>query len=472
MHGPQRTTLSRIRSTLLVALLVLFPLSLSAQQPAFDKAEFATRRARLAEQVKDGVALVFAAEEHALPVRFRQSPDFYYLTGIEEPGAVLMVSGASGNAMVFAPKRPNWKVQSEGPGLREMEKPQDVYGLPVQPMEDFFTTLNFASGNVKKLYLPLTPHDDLLHARFEVKMLTAMHMAHPLYGHEPHLASAIEKIHAAQPQLELADLSPVLDGMRWVKTPYKIERLKRSGRIGAGAVAEAMRGTRPGMYEYEIAAAAQYINTRMGAQGDAFPPIVASGPNTIIVHYTANDRQMQTGELVYIDYGSDYDYYTSDITRTWPVSGRFTSEQEKMYRCVLDASKAIVAALRPGITPEQLKDVAEKVYDKHGYKKEFLESGRYIGHFIGLSVHDVGSTWGPDAQKPLMAGVVFNVEPILQFPDRKIHIRLEDTVLITERGAENLTAGVPVEVDQVYALIKERGVNSMPAARERAQAQP
>ena len=221
-----------------------------------------------------------------------------------------------------------------------------------------------------------------------------------------------------------------------------------------------MRATKPGMHEYEIAAAAQYVNTRLGANGDGFPPIVPSGPLTPIVHYRENRRQLQAGEIVYMDYGSDVEYYTSDITRTWPVSGKFSAEQEKMYRCVLEARNAIIAAMKPGVTLDGLQDVAEAVYTKFGYRDAFMSWGRYIGHFIGIAVHDVGGGAGDALTRPLPAGVVFNVEPIIAFDDKKIHIRLEDTVLLTPQGAENLTAGVPAEVDQVYGLVKERGVNS------------
>jgi Xaa-Pro aminopeptidase len=264
-------------------------------------------------------------------------------------------------------------------------------------------------------------------------------------------------------------VSPLLDSLRWVKTPYERDRMRKSGRIGAEAVAEAIRATRPGMYEYEIAAAAQYVNTRLGARGDGFPPIVPSGPLTPIVHYMDNRRQMQSGEIVYLDYGSDYEYYVSDITRTWPVSGRFTPEQEKMYRCVLDARNAIISAMKPGATIDDLRDVAESVYAKHGYRNQFLGSGRYIGHFVGLSVHDVGDINGAWAKKPFQVGTVFNVEPVIEFPEKKIHMRLEDTVIITESGAENLTAAVPAELDPLYALIKQKGINSTSFAERMAR---
>ena len=131
------------------------------------------------------------------------------------------------------------------------------------------------------------------------------------------------------------------------------------------------------------------VFTTRGARGDAFRPIVASGPITMILHYSANNRQMKDGDVVYMDYGADYEYYTSDITRTWPVSGRFTPDEEKMYRCILEARDAVIAAMKPGVTINQLKDIAEGVYKKHGFEKEFQALGRYIGHTIGISVHDV-----------------------------------------------------------------------------------
>jgi Xaa-Pro aminopeptidase len=444
----------------LVLILALLPSALGAQE--LDTAEFAARRAKLLAKIPDGIAVILGGIEHPYPLRFRQSPDFYYLTGIEEPGAVLVLNGASKNAAVFAVQRPEFG-PSVTPRLRDVEDPEKRFGLQVQPMESFFTFLSFAGSNaaVKKIYLQLTPPDAQIHARFEAQIFAAQAMDHPLFGQPQPYALAVDRIREAESHLAAADVSPLLDELRWVKTPYEIERLRRSGKLGAEATAEAMRATRPGMYEYEIAAAAQYVSTRLGADGDAFPPIVPSGPLTPIVHYMENRRQMQAGEIVYMDYGSDWDYYTSDITRTWPVSGRFTAEQEKMYRCVLEARNAIIAAIKPGVTLTGLKDAAERVYARHGYRNEFLGTGRYIGHFIGISVHDVGGISGPWAEKPFTVGVVFNVEPILQFPERKIHLRLEDTVVLTEKGAENLTAAVPAELDAVYALVKEKGVNSV-----------
>jgi Xaa-Pro aminopeptidase len=442
-------------------LLLLLPARLPAQDSAFAKEEFAARRARLVELIPDGAALVFGGEDHGDNVRFRQAPDFFYLTGIEQPGTVLLVSGVTKRAIVFAPRQPG----DADAGLLDSTA-QSRRGIEVLPMESFFAWLarTVARPGVRKLYLPLTPPDDQLHARFEAKLLEAMARDNPVFGHEAPLAALVERIRRAEPQIPVADVNPLLDSLRWIKTPYEVERLRRAGAIGAAAVAEAIRGTRPGMYEYELAAAARYVNTRLGARGDAFLPIVPSGPNAPDVHYEANTRRMEPGDLVYMDYGSDYDYYESDITRVWPVSGRFTAEQERMYRCVLEARNAIIAVMRPGVTIRQMQDAAEPVYERYGWKDAYLRMGRYVGHFVGISVHDVGDIFGPGTSRPFRAGVVFNVEPVLEFPERKIHLRLEDTILITATGAENLTAGVPVAVDSIYRLIRERGVNSSPVA--------
>jgi Xaa-Pro aminopeptidase len=438
-------------------ILVTASLTAFAQQP-FDKSEFAARRARLFEKIPDGVAIIFAAKGQIYPVKFRQSPDFYYLTGIEEEDAVLVMIGPKRQTFIFARQRPQGRVNVEGPGIFQVENAKELYGLDgLFPLENFFGYLTYLVKDAKRLYVPITAPDNLENARGEMEDYELRYMHHPIYRAIPETKQAVSLIQQWVPNLPVADVNSFLDDLRWVKTPYEIERMRRSGQIGAEAVKEAIKGTRPGMYEYEVEAAARFMNTKLGARGDAFTPIVASGPNTVTWHYVANRRQMQAGDVVLMDYGADYDYYASDITRTWPVSGRFTPEQEKMYRCILEARNAVISAMKPGMTVNNLKEIAEEVYKKHGFHKEFLALNRYIGHHVGLSVHDVNAS---DPSRPFEPGVVFNVEPLLEFRERKIHMRLEDTVLITPTGAVNLTAGVPAEVDEVYAVIKQKGVGT------------
>lgn len=425
----------------------------AAAQAAFNKEEFAARRAKVFEKIGDGIALVFANNEHPHAVKYREAPDFFYLTGIEEPGAVLLLYGKTKRAIIAAMKKPEWKVESEGPGIMDDKDAAAKYGLTViWPMENLYYALNYQARNASKLYLPLTPPDQLQYARGEVVGLDTDEQRAP-FARISHIKHIVAQIRTWQPQLPLADINPILDELRWVKTPYEIERMRMAGKIGAEGVKEAIKGTAPGMFEYELEAAARFVYVKRGARGDAFTPIVASGPNTMIFHYNKNNRRMQAGEVVYMDYGADYDYYTSDITRTWPVGGKFTPEQEKMYRCILEARSAIIAAIRPGAKVADLQNAAEAVYKKHGFEKEFAAMNRYVGHPIGMSVHDVGE---PDWA--FVPGVVFNVEPLLSNAATKTHVRLEDTVLVTASGSENLTAGVPAEIDQIYALMKERPI--------------
>jgi Xaa-Pro aminopeptidase len=443
----------KLSSVLFITLALA--VSTVAQQP-FNKGEFEARRAKLFEKIPDGVAVIFAAKAQFYPVKFRQAPDFYYLTGIEEPGAVLVMIGANKSSILFVPRRSEPQIRAEGPGIWQLDKKEEVYGLTrVQPIEEFLPMLQFFGQRGKNLYMVMGSQGNVQNARDELDFYESLEMSQSIFGGVTESKKAIGVVQQMLPQLTLQPLNPFLDEMRWVKTPYEIELIKKSSEIGAEGVKEAMKGTRPGMYEYELEAAARYVYVKRGARGDAFRPIVASGPNTVILHYSTNNRQMMDGEIVYMDYGADYGYYTSDVTRTWPVNGRFTPEQEKMYRCILEARDAIIAAMKPGVTLNQLRDVAEEVYKKHGYDKEFKAVGRYIGHTIGISTHDVE----PDRNRPLVAGVVYNVEPLLEIPEKKIHMRLEDTVLVTPTGAVNMTAGAPAGLDEIYVLIRQRALS-------------
>ena len=452
-----------LRSIAVCALLLALGVPSAFSQEKFNKEEFANRRAALFEQISDGIAVVYGEEEGPAPVKFRQAPDFYYLTGIEDPGAIAVFNGMTKKWTVFAYPRSPQKVAFAGPGLLETKDADKIYGVDkLSPMEDLTGAIVFmAAGMVppKHLYLPVA-EDSLQYARGEMLGMESRYMDHPLYHSWSNIRLANKRISDLNPNVPVTNLAPILNKMRSVKSPYEIERMRKAGQIGAASVKEAIKGTKPGMYEYQLEAAARYVTFNQNA-GVAYTPIVASGANALAAHYETNNRQMLAGDLVLMDYGSDYDYYVSDITRTWPVSGKFTPEQEKMYACVLDASKAIIAAMKPGVTIKQLKAVAAEVYKKYGYEKEFNTWGgpgaQYIGHFVGMSVHDV-NTGVPGQDLALVAGNTFNVEPILEIPEKQIHIRLEDSVLVTPTGAENLTKDVPVELNDIYALIKQKGI--------------
>lgn len=287
---------SAIRGLAIISLVLLTASLTAYSQQPFDKSEFAARRARLFEKIPDGVAIIFAAKGQIYPVKFRQSPDFYYLTGIEEEDAVLVMVGPKRQTFIFAHRRPESRVNVEGPGIFQVENATELYGLNgLFPLENFFGYLTYLVKGAKKLYVPITSPDNLENARGEMEDYELRYMSNPVYRALPETKQAVSLIQQWAPNLPVADVNLFLDDLRWVKTPYEIERMRRSGQIGAEAVKEGIKGTRPGMYEYEVEAAARFMNTKLGARGDAFTPIVASGPNTVTWHYVANRRQMQAG---------------------------------------------------------------------------------------------------------------------------------------------------------------------------------
>ena len=258
------------------------------------------------------------------------------------------------------------------------------------------------------------------------------------------------KIKERFPATVVNDITPILDAMRWVKDKKEIAVIRECGRIGCLGINEAIKVTRPGIYEYQTVAACDFIYGDMGTAGPAYYAIAASGERGLIWHYNANNHLLEAGTVLLIDYAPEVNYYVTDITRTWPVQGEFTEEQLKFYNCVKEARDEIIKAMKPGITVNDLRKVGAAVYKKNGLEKYWFG---YVGHFVGMAVHDVGSY-----ETPFVEGVVFNVEPILEDKDKKIHIRLEDTIVITATGAENLTPQSPVDPKAIYALMKEKGV--------------
>ena len=263
------------------------------------------------------------------------------------------------------------------------------------------------------------------------------------------------KIKERYPLVAVKDLTPVMDMMRWVKDEKEIKVMRECGRIGALGFDEAMRVTRPGIYEYQVVAACDFVYQNEGTQGPAYFAIAASGERGLSWHYNANNHLLKEGDVILLDYAPDHHYYTTDITRTWPVADKFSDVQLKYYDCIREAEEKVIAAMKPGVTVNDLKKIAKDVYIKHGYEKLWLD---YIGHFVGMAVHDVGPY-----DKPFVPGVVFNVEPIIEDKDLKIHLRLEDTVVTTATGSENLTAGTTVVPEQIYKLMKEKGVGEKTA---------
>jgi Xaa-Pro aminopeptidase len=424
----------------------------SAQQmfKYFSADDFAKRRAKVMEQIGDGIAIFHGAELPEGYVPFRQDNNFFYLTGVEIPDAKLILDGKTKTATLFVPDRMSGDIKKEAwitPGPQDAQK----YKMSrIVSIDNFTATLNRYASAGQEFHILFAPEETAEMSRDRCIAHRVDHMNDPWDGRLGKEINFINKVKERFPLTTVKDVTPVLDMMRWVKDEKEIAVIRECGRIGALGFDEAMRVTRPGLYEYQVVAACDFIYQNEGTQGPAYFAIAASGERGLSWHYNANNHQMKDGDVILLDYAPDHHYYTTDITRTWPVGDKFTDVQLKMYNCIKEVQEKVIAAMKPGVTVADLQKVAKDIYIKHGYEKLFPN---YIGHFVGMAVHDVGPY-----DKPFVEGVVFNVEPIIEDKDLKIHLRLEDTIVITKTGSENLTAGTTTEVEKIYKLKKEKGV--------------
>jgi len=253
--------------------------------------------------------------------------------------------------------------------------------------------------------------------------------------------------------VEPVNIIPTVDSMRVVKDEVEIAALRHAIEITGEAHKAAMRVAHPGMFEYQIEATIEYTFRNLGADRVGFPSIVGSGPNTTILHYDVNRRQVQEGDLVLADIGAEWGQYTGDLTRTFPVNGRFTERQKDIYNLVLGTQLAVIDAIRPGLTMNDLSVVAlDYMRSNSGDLCGTVDCTQYfihgLGHWLGMRVHDVG-----DYSMPLEPGMVFTLEPGIYIPGENLGVRIEDNVLVTESGCEVLSAGTPKTVEEIESLM-------------------
>lgn len=442
----------RIIKILSCCLCLLFtePVFAQTMWKYFTADDFAARRKKVMEKIGDGFAVLLGAELTESYTKFRQDNNFYYLSGVEIPDAVLIIDGRKKQSLLLVPDYIPNDIKSEA-FIKPGKEAATAYKFDMVLSRSSLSSIlqRYASGG-QSFYLQQSPQELAEMSRDRCTLIRTGRTNDPWDGRISKEVNFINKIKERFPANAVNDLTPVLDDMRWVKDQKEIAVLRECGRIGCLGINEAIKVTRPGIYEYQTVAACDFIYGDMGSAGPAYYAIAASGERGLIWHYNANNHLLEPGTVLLIDYAPEVNYYVTDITRTWPVQGEFTAEQLKFYNCVKDARDEMIKAMKPGITYSDLQKVGEQVYKKHGLEKYWFG---YVGHFVGMAVHDVGSR-----DKPFVEGVVFNVEPILEDKDKKIHIRLEDTIVITATGSENLTPGSPVDPKAIYALMKEKGV--------------
>lgn len=430
-----------------------------------DQAIFANRRQRYMEAMgPHAVALIHSPPETLrngdVTHPFRQSSDLYYLTGFREPEATLVLRPGADKDKVVLFVRPKDREREIWDGRRAgVEGAVDEYGADAAyPVSELDARLPALLANTTDLYYCLG-----LDPAFDARVCGILA---ELRARERRVGPAPRRV---------VDPREVLHEMRLRKTPDEIALMRKAGAITAEAHIAAMKAAAPGVFEYELEAVINYTFRRRGGAGPGYSSIVGSGDNATILHYIENDRAMADGELVLIDAGGEYELYTADVTRTFPVSGRFSEAQRRCYEVVLAAQEAGIAMTRPGVTIDQIHERTVELLTEgmvelgllEGPASARIEDGSYkqfymhrTSHWLGMDVHDVGNYSADGAPRPLEPGMVITIEPGLYIAAdsegvpaelRGIGIRIEDDILVTEGGCENLTSGTPKSVADVEA---------------------
>jgi Xaa-Pro aminopeptidase len=466
--------MARRRVMLMAAVLAVLVAAGRAETPrhtdVFPPEEFAARRARVFQAIGDGIAVLQGASEYPAYVKFRQNNQFFYLTGVEVPRALLLLDGRTKAATLFLPPRDERMERSEGPVLVPGDEAARLTGIPhVLDRDAFAGAFTAAATAGRAVFVPHRP--EVLGAgtpRAATDAAAAI-AGDPWDGRPTRPARFVERLKAAAPGIEVKDLDPALDRLRLIKSPREIALIREATRLSGVAIAEAMRSARPGQHEHDLEAIADYVFKQGGSQGVAYFALAAAGKNAYYPHYHGGRAELNAGDLVLFDYAPDYKYYTSDITRMFPVSGRFSPEQKERYTIYLRLYQALMTSIKPRVAPTDV--IREAVAKMDGivaafpftsdvtrtaaraFVDRYRESTRNsLGHMIGMAVHDVQPAF--DVLEP---GMTFTIEPALTVPDERVYIRLEDAILITETGYENLSGFLPMEPEAIEKLMAEPG---------------
>ncbi len=442
---------------ILVSLLVILFLTSALSGSLFDKAEYAARRLKLMEKIPDGVAIILGAQSQPGYYEFYQNNDFVYFTGVEIPNSVLIIDGIRKESVLFFTISEHG-ARSEGISLDVVRKPKKTTGIEkVYPIEQFTSYLSRLASRVDNFYTSFKPEELMRECSNEkLRILQRNMIFNEWDGRLTRELRFIELLKERFPQVEVKDCSRMIWDLRVIKSPAEIALMRKAGRIGVKAHIELMKATQPGMYEYELAALYEYVCKKEGAQDLAYYMIICSGENHPYVHYYKHDRLLKDGDFLVIDVGPDLGYYDVDITISYPVNGKFTPRQKEVYEAAKAVHEACMSVYRPGLTSKEVRKEVDEILIKQGYdlSKDYFQRMRGgLGHYVGMAVHDVGG--GPTVLKP---GMVFANEPLVIYADENLGVRVEDTILITEDGCENLTAGIPREVKEIEALMKKQGI--------------
>ncbi len=404
---------------------------------------FRENRRRFMQQMDQGSIAVFHAAEPVIVSadqfhHFIQSPNFFYLTGIEDPGCILMLHPESRNEereTLFIPEPdPNREVWTGT--MPDKEEVSEITGVEkVQYIEDFEGKFITEQEPLEYLY---TDYED---EGFRYPTSKS--------------GDFRRKVQTQLPGLRIQKANPILTDLRRIKSPPEITLIRKAVEITGEALRALWRDCQADLWEYQLEAVLAYHFIRNGARNYAFEPIVASGLNSTVLHYVDNDAKMEDGALLLTDVGAKFLHYCADITRTIPVNGRFADRQRAVYQAVLDVQKSLIRSVQPGIHVDELNRkardlIGDKLIDLEliGAREEVSKYYMHrVSHFLGLDAHDAGTYTGA-----LEPGCVLTIEPGIYIREEALGVRIEDDLLVTEDGHEVLSASIPKEVDELEEM--------------------
>jgi Xaa-Pro aminopeptidase len=443
----------------------------------FPPEEFAAHRAKVIDRIGDGVAIVLGTPGPPGEMPFRQNSQFFYLTGVTEPRAYVVIDGRTGKTTVYLqPKNERRDASMYGPALSPGADTARQLGVDAAlPAADFTGAITALAAAHRTFYTPLAAEVLGSQSQGDPTRFWAANRQDVWDGRDSREAAFVSKLKTAAPQSEIKDLDPILNALRAVKTPREIAVIREATRIAGLAIIEAMRDAKPGMHEYELQADAEYVFKKLGALGASYFALIATGQNTYYTHYNRNTAVLKAGELVQFDYAPDYKYYQSDVTRVFPADGKFTPREREFYEIYLRLYQALMTSIevhkRPvdvianavkkmdavmasyRFTDDRIKAAAVKFVD--GFRSRTQAAS--LGHNVGLEVHDPGGLQA-DTLEP---GRIFTIEPQMRIEEEHVGLRLEDMILITETGYENLSRSVPVEVSDIEKTMAEPGLGDL-----------
>lgn len=406
---------------------------------------FQNNRIQLMKQLEIGdVAILFAgkapkstADAH---YNFMQNKNFYYMSGCTEEHFILGISKTeTGIVSTLFIEKPDYDVEKWVGRKTKQEDAKEKSGVDQVAYLDTFN-----SWLSKKIY-----NNEMQRLFLDLEKLT--------WDEGDSEASLFSKEFQKRfSYVPIKTLHPILSALRTIKSTYEISQIKKAVELTHKGLDAILHFLKPGVYEYQIEATFAHAIRMNGADGNSFPTIAASGEDAVILHYVENNKQVEEGKLVLIDLGAQYHQYAADITRTYPVSGRFSERQKTLYNIVLKAQEAVIAAIKPGALLEDLNKICQASLTEDlmhiGLINEESELGKYyyhgVTHHLGLDVHDIGPRSGE-----IKPGMVLTVEPGLYIQEEGIGIRIEEDVLVTESGNEVLSAAIPKTVEEIESLM-------------------